>query len=121
MDIIALGIASKARKETAALAEVVQGLVGGLHYRGGVQTYADLPANPKIGDCYTVITTGLEYAWGKLSGTNQWIPIGANIPAPPATDGNYTLKLSVSNGVPTYTWVNNMALYSQNGNEVLLD
>jgi hypothetical protein len=27
------------------------------------------------------------------------------VPAAPAVDGTYTLKVTVSNGVPTYSWV----------------
>ena len=31
--------------------------------------------------------------------------IVARIPAPPTTDGTYTLSVTISNGVPTYSWV----------------
>lgn len=31
--------------------------------------------------------------------------ISVRVPTPPTTDGNYTLSLTVTNGVPTYTWI----------------
>lgn len=31
--------------------------------------------------------------------------ISVRVPTPPATDGNYILSLTVTNGVPTYTWI----------------
>lgn len=31
--------------------------------------------------------------------------ISVRVPAPPTTDGTYTLSLTIINGVPTYTWV----------------
>lgn len=31
--------------------------------------------------------------------------ISVRVPTPPTTDGNYTLSLTITNGVPTYSWV----------------
>ena len=60
---------SSAKKYTD---QVTQSLMGGVHYRGSVNYYADLPNNAQEGDSYTVkyagtsgsITDGTEYTWG---------------------------------------------------------
>lgn len=60
---------------------------GGLIWRGAVNYYADLPTKVEVGDCYTVKylgasgtdVEGIEYAWGKLDGKLQWIPLGPDI------------------------------------------
>ena len=60
---------------------------GGLKWIGAVNYYAELPKNPEEGECYTVKylgssgteVSGTEYAWGKLDGTYQWIPLGPDI------------------------------------------
>lgn len=60
---------------------------GGLKWIGAVNYYADLPKSPEEGECYTVKylgssgteVSGTEYAWGKLDGTYQWIPLGPDI------------------------------------------
>lgn len=60
---------------------------GGLKWIGAVNYYADLPKDPEEGNCYTVKylgssgteVSGTEYAWGKLDGTFQWIPLGPDI------------------------------------------
>lgn len=60
---------------------------GGLIWRGAVNYYADLPTKVEVGDCYTVKylgdsgtdVGGIEYAWGKLDGKLQWIPLGPDI------------------------------------------
>ena len=60
---------------------------GGLKWIGAVNYYADLPKSPEEGHCYTVKymgdsgteVSGTEYAWGKLDGTFQWIPLGPDI------------------------------------------
>lgn len=60
---------------------------GGLFWRGAVNYYADLPTKVEVGDCYTVKylgdsgtdVGGIEYAWGKLDGKLQWIPLGPDI------------------------------------------
>jgi len=52
--------------------QVTQSLMGGVHYRGSVNYYIDLPNNAQEGDSYTVkyadtsgnIADGTEYTWG---------------------------------------------------------
>ena len=60
---------SSAKKYTD---QVTQSLMGGVHYRGSVSYYTDLPNNPQEGDSYTVkyagtsgsVADGTEYTWG---------------------------------------------------------
>lgn len=60
---------SSAKKYTD---QVTQSLMGGVHYRGSVNYYVDLPNNAQEGDSYTVkyagtsgsIADGTEYTWG---------------------------------------------------------
>ncbi len=60
---------SSAKKYTD---QVTQSLMGGVHYRGSVNYYADLPNDAQEGDSYTVkyagasgsIADGTEYTWG---------------------------------------------------------
>lgn len=78
-----------ALKKAKAYADKLFGKVptGGLFWRGAVNYYADLPTNAEVGDCYTVKylgdsgtdVGGIEYAWGKLDGKLQWIPLGPDI------------------------------------------
>lgn len=49
------------------------------------------------GDIYTHVTN-----WADPRANSIKL---ANIPAPPTTDGNYTLAVTVTNGEPTYSWV----------------
>ena len=63
------------------VAEAISELEGGIHYIGEVNYYDDLPANPNLGDGYTVKYSGTsgtdldgtEYVWAKKNGTPQWI------------------------------------------------
>lgn len=60
---------SSAKKYTD---QVTQSLMGGVHYRGSVNYYTDLPNDASEGDSYTVkyagtsgsIADGTEYTWG---------------------------------------------------------
>lgn len=69
-----------------SLQAAVTALAGGVHLRGAVNYYADLPVTPAEGDAYTVLyagssgTTpnGIEYAWADYEGTLQWVPIGVD-------------------------------------------
>lgn len=62
----------------------IAALQGGVHLKGSVNYYADLPADPGDGDAYTVLyfgtsgqdPAGIEYAW--VSAQNDWIPIGVD-------------------------------------------
>lgn len=60
---------SSAKKYTD---QVTQSLMGGVHYRGSVSYYDDLPNDANEGDSYTVkyagtsgsVVDGTEYTWG---------------------------------------------------------
>lgn len=62
----------------------IAALQGGVHLKGSVNYYADLPEDPDDGDAYTVLyfgTTGqepagIEYAW--VESSQSWIPIGVD-------------------------------------------
>ena len=68
----------------AQIDEMFAAIGGGLHWKGAVSYYSNLPSDAELGDMWTVLyegTTGTdpcgdEYAWGTLSGTEQWILIG---------------------------------------------
>lgn len=70
MDVVTLGAALNGSKKYTD--QVVQSLMGGVHYRGSVSYYADLPLDPAEGDSYTVkyagtsgsVADGTEYTWG---------------------------------------------------------
>ena len=70
----------------AALQQAINALSGGVHLKGAVDYYSDLPASPSEGDAYTVRyqgtsgtdPLGIEYAWANYQGTPQWIPIGVD-------------------------------------------
>lgn len=69
-----------------AMRAEINSLSGGVHLKGAVDYYSDLPANPSEGDAYTVRyqgtsgtdPLGIEYAWATYQGTPQWIPIGVD-------------------------------------------
>lgn len=70
MDVVTLGVALNGSKKYTN--QVAQSLMGGVHYRGSVSYYADLPNDPQEGDSYTVkyagtsgsVADGTEYTWG---------------------------------------------------------
>lgn len=78
-----------ALKKAKSYADKLFGKVptGGLFWHGAVNYYTDLPTKVEVGDCYTVKylgdsgtdVGGIEYAWGKLDGKLQWIPLGPDI------------------------------------------
>ena len=74
---------------TATLEEIrtmIASLSGGVHLRGAVNYYSNLPNDPEEGDAYTVLYTGesgtersgIEYAWANYNSTFQWVPIGVD-------------------------------------------
>lgn len=81
MDVVTLGAALSGSKKYTD--QVTQSLMGGVHYRGSVSYYDDLPTNPAEGDSYTVkyagtsgsIADGTEYTWGYDTDTSgyAWI------------------------------------------------
>lgn len=70
MDVVTLGAALNGSKKYTD--QVAQSLMGGVHYRGSVSYYTDLPNDASEGDSYTVkyagtsgsIADGTEYTWG---------------------------------------------------------
>lgn len=63
--------------------EVDQKLTGGMHYKGSVQTVADLPASGnEIGDFYNIIATGENYAWDG----SAWDQTGSIVDLQPITN-----------------------------------
>lgn len=65
----------------------IAALAGGVHLKGAVNYYTDLPATGQSeGDAYTVLYAGtsgtdplgVEYAWATYDGTPQWIPLGVD-------------------------------------------
>lgn len=69
-----------------AMRAEINSLSGGVHLKGAVDYYNNLPATPSEGDAYTVRyqgtsgtdPLGIEYAWATYQGTPQWIPIGVD-------------------------------------------
>lgn len=61
--------------------EKFSAIAGGIHYKGEVNYYSDLPNDAEGGDAYTVkyagssgsTLDGSEYVWGAVSGVYQWI------------------------------------------------
>lgn len=45
------------------LTAIEQSIVGGVHYRGSVATYDDLPVDAKQGDLYEVLADNSEWCW----------------------------------------------------------
>ena len=63
--------------------EVDSKLTGGMHYKGSVQTVADLPASGnEVGDFYNVIATGENYAWDG----SAWDLTGSMVDLQPITN-----------------------------------
>ena len=65
----------------------IAALAGGVHLKGAVNYYTDLPATGQSeGDAYTVLYSGtsgadplgVEYVWATYNNTAQWIPLGVD-------------------------------------------
>lgn len=94
MDIVTLGAALNGSKKYTD--QVAQSLMGGVHYRGSVSYYTDLPANPEEGDSYTVkyagssgsVEDGTEYTWGydTDTGSYAWISFSKDAYSKAETD-----------------------------------
>ena len=52
-----------------------------------------------------VYITGSDKQWNSLTTVGDTSSATANIPDPPSANGTYNLQVSVSDGVPTYSWV----------------
>ena len=57
-DIIAQGMAGSAMKAVQQAINRIEGLPAGVIYKGSVDYYNNLPANPTLGEAYTVKYTG---------------------------------------------------------------
>lgn len=94
MDVVTLGAALNDSKKYTD--QVAQSLMGGVHYRGSVSYYDDLPANPVEGDSYTVkyagssgsVEDGTEYTWGYDTDTGDyaWISFSKDAYSKAETD-----------------------------------
>ena len=94
MDVVTLGAALNGSKKYTD--QVAQSLMGGVHYRGSVSYYDDLPANPAEGDSYTVkyagstgsVEDGTEYTWGYDTDTGDfaWISFSKDAYSKAETD-----------------------------------
>jgi hypothetical protein len=81
-DII-LAVTMAVKKAKAYTDSKTSGIGGGVNYKGSVNYYSNLPANPEEGDAYTVkyagssgaVVDGTEYVWGLNTDTNtmEWI------------------------------------------------
>lgn len=107
MGIISLIVALEAKKMSEENSVAIENLKGGWRYKGAVEDYAHLPSTGnKVGDVYTTLDDGNEYAWGAVDSVNQWIQIGGVVN--PLTDAEvinaldaYPIDLTITNG--TYT------------------
>lgn len=94
MDVVTLGAALNGSK--AYTDQVTQSLMGGVHYRGSVNYYNDLPNDAAEGDSYTVkyagttgsVEDGTEYTWGYDTDTQTfaWISFSKNAYSKAETD-----------------------------------
>lgn len=95
MDVVTLGAALNGSKKYTD--QVTQSLMGGVHYRGSVNYYDDLPNDASEGDSYTVkyagtsgsIADGTEYTWGYDTDlqTYAWISFSKDAYSKAETDG----------------------------------
>ena len=95
MDVVTLGAALNGSKKYTD--QVAQSLMGGVHYRGSVSYYADLPSDPVEGDSYTVkyagtsgsVADGTEYTWGYDTDSQDyaWISFSKDAYSKAETDG----------------------------------
>lgn len=99
------------------VAEAISELEGGVHYIGEVDYYNDLPANPNLGDGYTVKYSGTsgtnldgtEYVWAKKNGTPQWIDFSKDTYTKTETNNllnNKQDKITAGTGLAFGTGVN---------------
>lgn len=100
MDVVTLGAALNGSKKYTD--QVAQSLMGGVHYRGSVSYYTDLPNDAEEGDSYTVkyagtsgsVADGTEYTWGydTDSQTYVWISFSKDSYSKAETDDIFVKK-----------------------------
>ena len=90
IDNIARGLAIQGKNKAEEVEEKVNALSKGMTLRGEVDYYDLLPADPEVGDVYSVKykgtsteggteLSGQEYVWGDHNGTNTWILLGPDM------------------------------------------
>lgn len=113
---------SSAKKYTD---QVTRFLMGGVHYRGSVNYYTDLPNNAQEGDSYTVkyagtsgsIADGTEYTWGYDTDLEDytWISFSKDAYSKAETDALFateqTKTVGMSEGGSNYITVNGIRVY----------
>lgn len=100
MDVVTLGAALNGSKVYTD--QVTQSLMGGVHYRGSVNYYGDLPNDAQEGDSYTVkyagssgsVDDGTEYTWGYDTDLDDytWISFSKDAYSKAETDSLLTTK-----------------------------
>ena len=96
-DSNAAAMASLAPVESSTTASMAHA-VGEYFWLNG--TFYEATAAIAIGNTITVGTNCIIAYLG-----NELSDLKARIPAPPNTDGTYTLQANVSSGTVTYTWI----------------
>lgn len=109
MDVVTLGAALNGSKKYTD--QVTQSLMGGVHYRGSVSYYDDLPNDASEGDSYTVkyagtsgsVADGTEYTWGydTDSQTYAWISFSKDAYSKAETDDTFVKKVDEYNAGKT--------------------
>ena len=109
MDVVTLGAALNGSKKYTD--QVTQSLMGGVHYRGSVNYYDDLPNDASEGDSYTVkyagtsgsVADGTEYTWGydTDSQTYAWISFSKDAYSKAETDDAFVKKVDEYNAGKT--------------------
>lgn len=113
---------SSAKKYTD---QVTQSLMGGVHYRGSVNYYANLPDDAQEGDSYTVkyagtsgsIADGTEYTWGYDTDLEDytWISFSKDAYSKSETDNLLAAEqiktAGMSEGGSNYITVNGIRVY----------
>lgn len=109
MDVVTLGAALNGSKKYTD--QVTQSLMGGVHYRGSVSYYDDLPNDAEEGDSYTVkyagtsgsVADGTEYTWGydTDSQTYAWISFSKDSYSKAETDDTFVKKVDEYNAGKT--------------------
>ncbi len=109
MDVVTLGAALNGSKKYTD--QVAQSLMGGVHYRGSVSYYADLPNDATEGDSYTVkyagtsgsVADGTEYTWGYDTDAQDyaWISFSKDAYSKAETDDTFVKKVDEYNAGKT--------------------
>lgn len=109
MDVVTLGAALNGSKKYTD--QVAQSFMGGVHYRGSVSYYTDLPNDAEEGDSYTVkyagtsgsVADGTEYTWGydTDSQTYAWISFSKDSYSKAETDDTFVKKVDEYNAGKT--------------------